>query len=218
MPIREREEALFEEWQCAIGMPFVPDGVVDSKPYSSSSRRLLYVLKEANDYDKDLRSFVRKGAQGATWNNLTRWTKTVHALPNTLDWSKLEYVTLKQRIETLKSIAFMNINKHGGGAQANQKELGKIAERDQGFIRKQIQIYDADYMVCCGTGDLVKPILPDKGLKDYRTDRGIWYLRMENEGWLIWFWHPQARIKKNLLCFALSDAIRFIERKHGPRK
>ena len=214
MSIKEREEDLFDEWQLAIGTPFVRDGVVDSESYLKSPRKLLYVLKEANAFYGDLRCLVRDGGKPATWNNITRWTQCVHELPNTLDWSELKDVTPKLRVKALRSIAFMNIKKHAGGAQADQDDLRMVIERDQRFIRKQIQIYDADYVVCCGTCDLLKSIPPYRDLENcWRcTSRGIKYLRIPSAGWLIWFWHPQVRFNSNLLCYALADAVGFIER------
>ena len=213
MSIKESEEALFDKWKHAIGRPFVRDGVVDSESYINSPRKLLYVLKEANDFDGALRCLVRNGGKAATWNNITRWTQCVHELPNTLDWSELEDVTPKQRVKALRSIAFMNVNKHPGRAQADQDDLRKVIERDQRFVREQIQIYDADYVVCCGTGSLLTSIPPYSELTNCwrRTSRGIWYLRMPSAGWLIWFWHPQVRFNGNLLCYALADAVGFID-------
>lgn len=213
MSIQEREEALFDDWEHAIGPTFVQDGVVDSESYLNSPRKLLYVLKEANDFDGDLRCLVRNGGKPATWNNITRWTRCVHELPNTLEWSELEKVTPKQRVKALRSIAFMNVKKHAGGAQAKQGDLRDVIERDQGFIRKQIQIYDADYVVCCGTGRFLTSIPPYSELNNcwLQTSRGIWYLRMPSAGWLIWFWHPQAHFNANLLSYALADAVGFIE-------
>ena len=190
MSIKEREEALFDDWQHAIGPPFVRDGVVDTESYLNSPRKLLYVLKEANKFGEgDLRSYLRNGGTAATWNNITRWTQCLHSLPNTLEWSKLRDVTQERRVEVLRSIAFMNVNKHDGRAQADQTDLRKVIERDQRYVHKQIQIYDADYVVCCGTGDLVRSIPPYSELENsWRyTNRGIRYLRMPSAGWLIWF-------------------------------
>lgn len=220
MTIRDFEEALFNQWKSTIGDPFIPDGVVDSKSYLDSRQKVLYVLKEANDYEEDLRCFVRSGAKGVTWNNLARWAKGIQELPNTLDWGDVDRITQNQRIEMLKPIAFMNLNKQGGGGRANWEKLKGIVERDQVFIQRQIQLYGTDYVICCGTGDLLTLIPPysEWGNDWLCTGQMVHYVQIPGGGWLIDFWHPQARKKKRDLYDLMIETIRFIERKHGPRK
>ena len=76
MPIREQEDALFEEWERAIDRPFYPDGAVNEEAFADSEPKLLYVLKEPNDPEGggfDLREFVRNGGQA-------RYVEQRHAL------------------------------------------------------------------------------------------------------------------------------------------
>ena len=214
MPIREPEDALFEEWEQEIGPPFYRDGAVDEEAFVNSRPRLLYVLKEPNDPEGegwDLRKFVRGGATGATWNNITRWTECIRALPDDVPWEQLETITPERRQRTLRGIAFMNLNKHPGGAVADAENLSRVTVRDHEFIRRQIAIYKADYVICCGTKGQLTSIVPysEQTGQFRQTTRGIGCLPTPNSGWLIDYWHPQAfAIPNNLLCYLLADAIR----------
>ena len=88
--LNERENALFEEWEHNLGQQgesFVRDGAVCGETYQSTTPRLLFLLKEVNDPEGgnwDLREFLREGGQGPTWNNVTRWTRGILALPELL--------------------------------------------------------------------------------------------------------------------------------------
>lgn len=219
MPIREREDSLFAEWERAIGRPFYPDGAVSEEAFEDSKPKLLYVLKEPNDPGGegwDLREFVRDGARGPTWNNITRWTECIHALPDDVPWSQLEgHITPERRKCTLQSIAFMNLNKHPGGASADTGNLSRVTTRDQEFIRRQFEIYEADYVICCGTKGHLTSIAPysEQTGQWKQTTRGIRCLPKPNDrGWLIDYWHAQAfTIPNNLLCYLLADAIRELQ-------
>ena len=213
IPIREQEDALFEEWERARGQPFYRDGAVNEEAFSNSKPKLLYVLKEPNDPGGegwDMREFVRDGARAQTWNNITRWTECIRALPHDVPWAQLEQITVKQRKDALQSIAFMNLNKHPGGASADPENLSQVTDRDQEFIRRQIEIYEADYVICCGTKRWLTSIAPysEQTGQWRQTTRGIGWLPTPNSGWLIDYWHPQAfTIPNELLCYPLADAI-----------
>ena len=213
----EREETLFRRWEEALQGNFIRDGVVDEAKYADSPRRLLFVLKEANSAGRkgwNLREEVTRGPWATTWNNLTRWTRAIHALPESLPWACLSEICVHKRVETLNKIAFMNVNKRPGGTGvANMEAISAAAEKDSDFIRAQIAIYHADYVICCGKGisDLVAPIIFGRKPDWQMTDRGVWFVELPIGGHLIDYSHPQSRVPANMLCFHLADAIREIE-------
>ena len=53
--------------------------------------------------------------------------------------------------EIKKQIAFMNINKRDGSSSTDFKELNKYAEKYKEFIKREIEIINPDYIICCGS-------------------------------------------------------------------
>ena len=203
----------------AIQGDFICDGVVDEAKYSTSPRRLLFVLKEANSPGSEgwnLREEVARGQWATTWNNITRWTLAIHALPEAMPWRKLSPIDENRRVETLKKIAFMNLNKRPGGTGvANMEAIEAAVEKDGDFIREQLGIYGADYITCCGKGvsELTTSVILGWQPDWQATERGDWFVGLPIGGHLIDYWHPQSRMPANMLCFQLVDAIRAIEAK-----
>lgn len=221
--LRQQEE-LFERWKKATQDKLILDGVVNAAKYLGSRRRLLFVLKEANYQGSegwDLKDYVAQGEWANTWNNITRWTRAIHALPDELPWECLsKNFKSEERAATLKKIAFMNLNKRTGGTgTANWEAIKAAVKEDEDLIREQFAIYGANYVICCGKGvsDLTIPILlelAEEQKPDWQsTSRGVWFAKLPIGGHLIDYWHPQARMPANLLCFHLVDAIREIESK-----
>ena len=214
--ISEQQGALFEQWKRATQGELILDGVVDEAKYSSSPRQLLFILKEANypgSEGWDLKEHVAQGEWANTWNNITRWTRAIHALPEELPWESLSKIGREERVETLNKIAFMNLNKRTGGTgTANREAIEAAVQEDEGFIRKQIAIYGANYIICCGQGvaDLTTSVVAPQ--PDWQvTKRGVWFVKLQRSRHLISYWHPQSRMPANLLCFHLADAIRELE-------
>ncbi|MDE0270783.1 MAG: hypothetical protein OXP11_06205 [Gammaproteobacteria bacterium] len=219
----KQQKTLFDRWKRETQEELILDGMVDAAKYWDSPRRLLFVLKEAN-YQKsdswDLKDHVAKGEWSNTWNNITRWTRAIHALPEELSWECLSDINRDKRVNELGKIAFMNLNKRTDGTGvANVTAIKEAAEKDSGFIREQIAIYDAKYIICCGTGvsDLTIPIISEQERKPVwqKTKRGVRFVNLPGGGHLIDYWHPQSRMPANLLCFPLVDAIREIEEGSG---
>lgn len=76
MTLQEHEDRILKKYR-AMGERVISDGAI-SVGYEKVPRRLLVVLKEANDphgaSEWDLRSYGRWGGRPATWNNLARWS------------------------------------------------------------------------------------------------------------------------------------------------
>ena len=45
----------------------------------------------------------------------------------------------------------MNINKRGGSSSTDFKELNKYAEKYKEFLKREIEIINPDYIICCGS-------------------------------------------------------------------
>ena len=212
MSIQQKEEELFKRWSVSRS-GFVKDGVVNEDEYLKSIPKVLFILKEVNDYQGDVRDVLRKGNRAQTWSNVTRWMKGIRHLKDDIPWRDLEKIEDSQRREELKSIAVMNLKKTSGKSTTNEKELERIVAEDIDIIRQQIELYNADFTICCGsiTARLIQEVM---GLTDKfdwtSTKRGIIFHRNDHGKSIVHYFHPEARCSDNLLYYGLVDAIREI--------
>lgn len=213
MGIQAQEDALFHEWRTARP-GLVADGVADEEAYSSSRRRVLFVLKEVNDPgggDWDLRQFMRDGGRPDTWDNITRWVEGLRNLSADILWKDLERVDAERRTRALRSIAAMNLKKIPGSHTSNPNDVALAAAQDRAFINRQIRLYQADLIICCGvSGPFHSHIEFDTSPEWKRTARGVEYHEFAPGKYVIAYAHPEARVADHLLHYGLIDAVREI--------
>lgn len=212
MSVKERESVLFHKWESSrVG--FVTDGVVSEQDYLNSKIKLCFVLKEVNDEHGggwDLREFIRTGSRPQTWNNVTRWVNTINHANGDIPWAKLESISEKQRINTLRSICAMNLKKSPGTHTTVRADFDTVVSQDKAFIKEQYEIYNPDLTVCCGTGWDLRFALDLNDEQVYETSRGIkWFINQQNKP-VVMYAHPAARVQDSLLVYGLIDAVREI--------
>lgn len=212
MNIREQEDELFSVWSCHRD-GFVADGVVSEVDYLASKIKLCFILKEVNDPDGgdwDLRDFLFEGARHQTWDNVTRWVKSIKNLPKEIYWNELSNISELERSESLKSISVINLKKTPGTHTADYASMETVANEDKRLIQKQFSIYNPDITICGGTAELFKYIAGYENAVWKMTTRGIWWFERENGKYVISYNHPEARVHKPLLIYGLLDAIKEI--------
>lgn len=210
MDIKEKEELLFEKLK-KENHDRVKDGIVDENQYLSLKYKILYVMKEVNGgKDWDLREFLYDGGRSQTWDNVARWTQGILNLDKEYSWEELSKDNEDRRLTYLKKIGSINLKKNGGGYTSVDKEISKAARENREIIKKQIELYDPDIIICCGTaGAFVNSVLDPKEIKWSMTQRGVEYIKYK-EKTILSYAHPEARIRDAYLYYALVDAVREI--------
>ncbi|PIE81354.1 MAG: hypothetical protein CSA15_00910 [Candidatus Delongbacteria bacterium] len=217
MTIREQEDLLFNEYRKKHPEidKFVIDGIISEEQYNNARYKIIYILKEVNGGENwDLREFVKTGGRAATWNNIARWTAGILELPKEINWDNLDKISENKRKDLLVKMGVVNLKKIPGGAVANKDEIN--AKIDCELIKKQIEIYRPDIIICGGTFDMLRSsCYKKKESESYFTSRGIEYFLLNNKIPVIDYIHPQARIKNNILYYTLIDATREILEHHN---
>lgn len=243
MSIREKENELFKDYvvtdETKTQKDIVPDGVIDEASFLNAEKKILFLLKEVNGGEDgkgvtDLRDFVLDNAKGRwqTWDNVYRWVRTILE-SDSIRWEDVEEVDReKDRLDILKQIAVMNVKKTSGGSSADDTELKKAAEANKEVLKKQIELYDADYIICGNTyfllecldyltGEEMKPVKEyylktEKNVKPIRPCK--YYIKsLKNKKQIIVnFYHPGATDGKgidffNLLLEIIKDAEKEIK-------
>ena len=208
------EQELFDDWK-ERDPSIILDGVVSWFDYANSAIIILFVLKEVNsdESDWDLREFLKDGGRSFTWNNITRWIIGIRNINTDYDWSTIENIEPEQRREYLKTVAAINMKKATGGKDvADNGIIYKHALNDSELLKRQIDIYEPDLIICCGTADAFF----DSVYKDIKVDwkmthNGLWYV-IDGKRTIIAYNHPEARVSANFLYYPLMDALREISK------
>ncbi|MFC1784976.1 hypothetical protein ACFL0J_05040 [Candidatus Neomarinimicrobiota bacterium] len=214
--IKEKENELFKRWKEKYKdlNKFVADGIVDENEYKDP--KIIFIFKEVNDPKKggwDLREYLKDGGRSQTWNNVSRWIHGIRAKKGSvLKWTKY-YSDIDNdfRKTELSRIGVINLKKSPGTYVANDISLVQAATQDKMLIQEQYELYDPDWTICGGTGDLFKKIMELQDKCWRITNRGIrWFERAEKK-FVISYVHPEARVHKPLIIYGLLDAIEEIE-------
>lgn len=145
---------LFDEWQrsqSSYADDFSRDGIVDEYAYDRAAFRYLFVLKEPNNHNKDIRDHARWAASHAgheirgfvTWRNLARWSYGL--LQNVRDYDSLKDTWQSDLLpqcawDSLLQVAVVNLKKTRGLAASRFKTLAAFARDpiNQRFFREEL--------------------------------------------------------------------------------
>lgn len=214
---KSEEKKLFDDWE-KRDPSIIPDGVVSWCNYANSAIKILFVLKEVNSDERnwDLREFLKDGGGSYTWNNITRWIIGIRNINIDYDWSTIENIEPEQRREYLDTVAAINLKKATGGkAVADNDIICKHALNDSDLLKRQVDIYEPDLIICCGTSDaFFKSIYKDIKVDWRMTHNGVWYV-IDGKRTIIDYKHPEARVFANFLYYPLMDALREISKEHN---
>ena len=149
---------------------FSRDGFVDEKMWVYSflnEKRVLYIAREANatgqrlvdngiksvaDAMQSIRDDYLKDEESSRKKRIfQRIIAIQNIIKARLDGNIKNEYTYSDFNEIKKQIAFMNINKRGGSSSTDFKQLNKYAEKYKEFIKREIEIINPDYIICCGS-------------------------------------------------------------------
>jgi hypothetical protein len=170
--IRKKEDEIFEE---IIGYlndseNFVKDGLcwadikcgenlspVDYKEmenlYMGQDKRVVFLLKEPNGNEgEDYRDWHWKENSTPLGRSIAFWLEGI--LKTTERYYPIKD-ELRQNREIFKErpFALVNVKKIAGGARSNWKEIEHYAEKCSEQIINQLNLYDPNIIVCCGSSD-----------------------------------------------------------------
>ncbi|MEW5925386.1 MAG: hypothetical protein AB1746_15505 [Candidatus Zixiibacteriota bacterium] len=204
---------LFEEWKRHYAKlkidtkMFSSDGIICEEKYDAAKKKILFVLRETNDYPEgDLRILYKDGPKLQMAAQLSKWaTGILHDFP---DYTKVDMNENNIRTEAMKSIALMNVKKYTGGAIADFNLLHIFARLDKEFIRKEVRIINPQIIVCCNTFiELMWAIDLNLDMTDINSILGRTY-NYNGAQIVIWPHHPSDRGKHIENYEALKELFR----------
>lgn len=150
------DENLWEKWKAhyaKIGVPpktICRDGIIDFETYSNSKRKILFVLKDVNDWPEgDLRVMLQNGPVYQMWHTIARWSAGL--LQGFPPYEQVDRFDVMK--ESLRSIAAINLKKCSGKAWSDSPVVNAFAFRDRDLLLEQIHLIAPEVIVAGGTFD-----------------------------------------------------------------
>lgn len=147
------------------GLEPIPDGVSNIEGYCKSSPRIMWILKQPYDDFKEGKPSgggweVYGAFENSDADTNRTWQPIVYTLVGIREyklWKDMSYIRYdKSMLETLKDIAYINVDKMPGMKITSDAELAEAYERWKGIIEEQIRLYDPQVICFANTMWLFK--------------------------------------------------------------
>lgn len=195
------EDVLFSEWIAARpGVDFVRDGVVDEEAFKANPLKIVFVLKDTDGGDFDLREFLFEGA----WNGsgFRDGGHTYGPVRRVLAKIKKHYglPLWTNKRKSFRDLAVINIKKKAGAKSCPPQLLAEAAKEGADFIARQFSLYDGTgaIFICCRTAAFLRQALEGRvEVKKVEKDGIRFYSFLTNCAFFESDHHPMgARIAK----------------------
>jgi len=209
----DRLKAIFDRWKEACiekGDKFdATDGIINEEYWSQpSQKKVLFLLKETNDFKGtndtpvDLCKYIVK-----YWAYFWPFVgKLAYGLrkTNTINFPSFDVAGIIENYQSaMMSSAVMNIKKTTGGGSSKIEKLEEAVHKYKDLINEELDIIQPDIIICGGTFQIVKNIIPGDGLsRQLGPDN-----RCFKNGNSIWidYYHPSARYPRALMYYGLMS-------------
>lgn len=147
------------------GLEPIPDGVSSIEGYCKSSPRIMWILKQPYDDFKEGKPFgggweVYGAFENSDADTNRTWQPIVYTIVGIREhklWKDMSYIRDdKSMMETLKDIAYINVDKMPGMKNTSDAELAEAYEQWKGIIEEQIRLYDPQVICFANTMWLFK--------------------------------------------------------------
>jgi len=165
-------DGLFDQWKTEYRKKgitiegFSKDGIVNENSYTKAKCRILFVLRETNDfpssnyYQGELRKFLNGTLKYQIWCTVGRWAY----------WLLNDFPTYQNNVDanivhdSLRQTAVLNLKKLTGDSRSDLDEINETSHRDREFIKREVEIIDPQVVVACGTWSHLVWLLDLEGL------------------------------------------------------
>lgn len=170
---------------------------IESELWENAPLRILFMTKDQNSGNEgawDVRAETGRNKLGSnsipgifSRNLMYQLYGLVNTTPSFLpdyDFSNKDAIELYDSFP----VARVNVKKESGKESIDNGTLRTYLERDENFIRRQIDTLDADIIVCCGysqsiegTGNMLLNFLNSHGYDFQRQEPGAWIYYDKNK-------------------------------------
>ena len=211
-----RLNRLFDEWKQqrpkeeTRGMCL--DGIVCEERYEKMKPKVLFIAKEPNDPERKGFDFRKWWCEdGPKYPFSWRLCEWAYGIWN--EFPPLSKFDKADELEIMRSIAFMNLKKVGGGSTADPQTIRDTTKRDRDFLYRQIKIIEPDVIVG-GIGDsgLWSLLFCGTEFHDSGFNIGVAHGAVgERKVPVIDFYHPSYRVPRAMQYCLLGRVFQTIQ-------
>lgn len=193
---------------------FIIDGVIDPELFAIQPERILFIAKEHNllkkptdesHYDADYTIWWNKGVNYMFSHRISAWA---HGILNNFT-ANFDDITIDHKKLALRSVAFINVKKSSGKANANQEVISRYIVASQKLLHEQIREINPTMIICCFRYDYLPNQLFDGALT--KTTAGTFsYGKWEGVD-VINFYHPSSRKRSKWLYDEVEKAFAYFK-------
>lgn len=187
----------------------IKDGIINEKIFEKQETKILFVCKEHNKLDLD---YTGSHLDARIWmdrlvnynfsNRLAEWAYGI--LNNFPPFEESQNEDLK--LDSLRSVAFLNLKKKAGSSVTKNKEIGEFIYPTKDLLKKQIDFINPDLIIFCtdwvGFAEWILEIKLSQ--KIHGVEYGLYGMAK-----VINFGHPSSRGPKESLYYWLKEVINF---------
>lgn len=207
----EQLNSLFLKWKeykPLYKTSFSEDGIINEELWIKADIKIMFLLKETNNYIGDFREYVNKGP----WKAIGYWG---HGLQNIADFSYPDFAEARKENSYkyfCRSSAIVNLKKAPGGSSSNMNSIQEAAFSDREFIEEELRIISPKIIVCGGTFDICTKLWGKYEMISERVHKTAVF---KDVVWID-FLHPRARIGQEFLYYALLHIFqKYLNNKNG---
>lgn len=204
----ERLNLLFERWLKEFPDykgKFKKDGIIDEKSFQRQEPKLLFIAKEPNDPSQnkgDFREWWSRKVDYSFSHRICEWAYgLLNGFPALTD---LKYDN-QERVQVMKSIAFMNVKKIGGEASASYDAIRNVILSQRHLTQKEIEIVEPDIIIGGVRGtEFWELVFPDAQFMDSGFDVKV---ARSGSSRLVDFYHPSYRVPRSMSYSLLQNIV-----------
>jgi len=178
------------------------DGIINLNHYNTANKKLLFVLKEVNDWEGgDIRKMLENGPKYQPWYAISRWASGIFR--NFPDYKEIDNFTTM--CDSIRKIAAINLKKTSGGSVSNMAVINAYTHIDESLLLRQISNINPDYIISGGVFSELIWLLDLKVNPDNPIAKPV--LDKIRNAWIISFRHP-TRVNNSETYLELKDIFK----------
>ncbi len=207
MTATEKINALFHRWQEEFPEyqgKFNKDGINNEEVFNNQKLKLLFLAKEPNDPEQgggDFRDWWAEEVKYSFSHRICEWAfGLLNGFPpvETLSYDN------KERVQIMSAIAFMNLKKSGGSANADHDVIREVVTRESHLILEEISIIDPHIIVGgLGNTEFWSLLFPDIQFANSGFDINV---AKYGSYRIIDYYHPSYRVPRSM-SYCLLDRV-----------